>query len=122
MKNSNYSAPNYNGINFSLSGAYSGYDDTISFADNSSIDFTGNGVLSGQIQTKTVGSPGKIRVLYHSIETSKYADGEIVREVDTLSDGTFSVSGLNEDYFYDVIARNDGWNDRVYTKVKPTAV
>lgn len=119
MKNSNYSAPKYNGINFSLSGVYSGYDDTISFADNSTIDFNGNGVLSGQIQTKTVGSPGKIRVLYHSIETSKYADGEIVREVDTLSDGTFSVSGLNEVYFYDVIARNDGWNDRVYTKVKP---
>lgn len=106
---------------FHLGGAYSAPTMIASEFNTSNLDFTGNGKLQGQIFTKTVGSPGKVRVLYRAMDPNRYADGEIVAEADTLSDGTFLIEGLNENFYYDVIAHNEGWNDRVLIKVKPVA-
>ena len=116
---SGYSSPNGVNIPFSLSGEREDVVNPVISYNSDSIDFQGDGIISGQIQTSGVGTKGLIRLIYRSAVNNGYADGEEVKRITTGNNGIYSFTGINETYTYDVIASNDGWHDRVLSKVKP---
>lgn len=118
---SGYSSPNGVNIPFSLSGEREDVSNPVISYNSDSIDFQGDGIISGQIQTSGVGTKGLIRLIYRSAVNNGYADGEEVKRISTGNNGIYTFTGINETYTYDVIASNDGWHDRVLSKVKPFA-
>ncbi|MFV5507251.1 hypothetical protein [Acinetobacter sp. 197] len=63
-------------------------------------------------------APGEIRVL---LRTGGHSSGDGMLVAKTLADNTgqWRVDGLNPDFRYDVVCRVEGYNDIIFSNVKP---
>lgn len=86
---------------------------------------TGNGLLSGSFPLSFVTQEGnlptqaEIRILYRP-ERGAEGDGYVVATTICNADGTWQVSGLNENLKFDIVARIPGFNDVIISDVQPT--
>lgn len=83
----------------------------------------GTGYLSGTYPagiTKIEGVPGpaEIRVLLRPV-AGGMGDGMLVATVVSGVDGTWRVDGLNTALRFDVVCRQDGYNDMILSNVAP---
>lgn len=62
--------------------------------------------------------PGEIRVLLRTARVSE-ADGCLVAVTKADATGQWRVDGLNPDFRYDVVCRVEGYNDIIFSNVKP---
>ena len=120
-----YTPPkNVRTLDFYLTGSYTPptntHESEFTF-DRHSADVTGNGYLSGIVKEKGAFVTANVKILYNptSNPATPYSEWELVAEVETESDGTWEVHGLNEGLYYDVIVTIDDWFDRTRTRVKP---
>lgn len=85
----------------------------------------GNGLLSGSFplslitQGGNLPSQANIRILYRP-EQGASGDGYVVATTTCNADGTWQVSGLNENLKFDIVARIPGFNDVLISDVQPT--
>lgn len=85
----------------------------------------GNGLLSGSFPLNMVTQGGnlpsqaEIRILYRP-NTGDPGDGILVGTTTCNVDGTWQVSGLNENLKFDIVARIPGFNDVLISDVQPT--
>lgn len=63
-------------------------------------------------------SIGDIRVLLRTV-TVEEGDGILVAKTTSDSAGQWRVDGMNPNFRYDVICRVDGYNDIIFSNVKP---
>lgn len=85
----------------------------------------GLGLLSGTFplnmttQAGNLPSQANIRILYRP-EQGADADGIVVATTTCNADGTWQVSGLDENSKFDIVARIPGFNDVIISNVQPT--
>lgn len=84
----------------------------------------GNGLLSGSFPLNMVTQGGnlpsqaEIRTLYRP-NTGDPGDGILVATTTCNADGTWQVSGLDENSKFDIVARIPGFNDVIISNVQP---
>lgn len=84
----------------------------------------GNGLLSGSFplsmitQNGNLPSQSEIRILYRP-NTGEPGDGILVGTTTCNADGTWQVSGLDENLKFDIVARIPGYNDVLISDVQP---
>lgn len=85
----------------------------------------GDGLLSGSFPLSMLTNEGnlpsqaEIRILYRP-NTGDLGDGYVVATTTCNADGTWQVSGLDEDLKFDIVARIPGYNDVLISDVQPT--
>ena len=85
----------------------------------------GNGLLSGSFPLSMITQGGNlpsqadIRILYRP-EQGAGGDGYVVATTTCNADGTWQVSGLDENLKFDIVARIPGYNDVIISDVQPT--
>lgn len=82
----------------------------------------GDGRLAGDFPdgvTRKDGAPhsADVRVLLRT--SNPGFDGAVIRKTRSAQDGTWEVVGLNPAMTYDVVARLDGYNDMILSRVRP---
>ena len=90
---------------------------------NSFIPKGGNGYFSSSFPDYLVTvegrpAPGEIRVLLRTV-TIPESDGVLVAQTKADATGQWRIDGLNPNFRYDVVSRVDGYNDIIFSNVKP---
>lgn len=83
----------------------------------------GKGYLAGTFpdgitSVEGIPSSAEIRVLLRR-SPGEAGDGAVVAVVQSASDGTWAVEGLNPNFRYDVVCRHEGYNDMILSNVIP---
>jgi|SRR5690554_3112371 len=86
---------------------------------------SGNGILSGSFPlsmlTQEGNVPSKSEIRIHFRPTQDHmSDGIVVATTTCNADGTWQVSGLDENSKFDIVARIPGFNDVIISDVQPT--
>src|SRR5690554_528861 len=86
---------------------------------------SGNGILSGSFPlsmlTQEGNVPSKSEIRIHFRPTQDHmSDGIVVATTTCNADGTWQVSGLDENSKFDIVARISGFNDVIISDVQPT--
>lgn len=86
-------------------------------------DFSGTGAFIGEppdwiTTVDDIPAGAVIRVLYRP-EQGEAGDGAVVATTTAAADGTWSVTGLNTSFKYDIVARYAGCNDVIESNVSP---
>ena len=84
---------------------------------------SGNGYLSSTlpnfiVSVSGVPAVGEVRVLLRSSPVPQ-GDGILVAKTTSNVSGQWRIDGLNPKYTYDVVCRVDGYNDLIFSNVKP---
>lgn len=87
----------------------------------SPVKFVGPGFLAGSVDILGVPSTATVFVHYRSSFEASPGDGAVVAKAVAAADGTWRIENLDPSLSFDVVCRRPGYNDLVFSNVKPTA-